>query len=762
MPILSIIDTYHDMKNVGDILKEYRRFIDRRVSNIVRDQRSSPYRDQITALLGQIDTGPQLSFTVGGVLFSIEKYLTNLIERSTHFPDMGESRMGHPAVPLVPYNFKELQSNTAALDEIRDSFSCVINYGRKSFKTSFIGLMDRFFSIGGVPPTFIIDRSVIPAEWFTRGRTPAIIRTGASYYDGSPKYGVYSPLNTSVSKTTGELFYLDNISTQDNVLYINDKKYEKHNLNSSGWKHCMPNVGKTESAIRSFMRDKYTCYSPDHCCSDASDFTNFVLDLKRAGDALQVKSCLHLRDTHNSVFVTHDTLACTHARMLGLNVLYTHIDPDRNRMLYCFKTTHNNKDLLKLRFNQEFSHLRRFMDYIISSKPVNDAEYEKYITGMNRITRVLNIEIPNLLDRLKSSSSVKVKSIMSCFIVEVIYVKIAYNNFMLFFDKLYKFISVKENFEGWYALITLPDHQRHQNLNKVRDALSYIGKYQEQYSISNLISKHQLHFYSTFMTEQFIPELAKFLDENKTFDDSNISRIERFLTSISRGQNSENQILDTEPYINAIRHTMHFKGFFKWVVDSVKSTLVKINLLSRPDNDDPYEVLQMRLSELLSVPEIGKAYNPDQQNKKQKVRRGGGTPNPNDLCNKQDILIQYFFHTNPVKLVSYLMYLTYIHPLTSKDRIIMEFKITEQTDVSVLNNMLSNALISTHPGMSLLEIGTLYSEKSEDILKQNPKPSPRVSVPGTKRKRQTPKPSSHSHSASPRPSTPKRKNYTNK
>ena len=364
--IISIIDTYHDFKN-QTAMQTYRTILDtavvkpllRTVYDYSQKNKIAGIYEHIQALLG---SKYAVQFVFKGV--PTEDSLVSLIE---------DKVFGGPCKDVLDYNpqaHKEICARATGRMRWIIKLGYPVEVGRPAtgIYTSptphflFKQLMDAVF---GVACKFVIDVTLVAEELYGFQN---IITTGASLYDGSKAKGVHDKIKSGVSMVSGELFHLESIETADTDLTIRPSVNPgKYKLNSKDWKKCMPS--------KTFPEDKLsTCYSS----VEPVDFNSFLYDMKRAGDAMQVSSCMELKKTTpDIVFVTHDRLAMIHARVLGINVLFTKIEnASRVRIVEYFKSATGNSDLIKSIARTDYNKLQGLVN-IISTKHPQFVEIEK-------------------------------------------------------------------------------------------------------------------------------------------------------------------------------------------------------------------------------------------------------------------------------------------------------------------------------------------------------------------------------------------------
>lgn len=748
-PVLCAVDTYHDMKDVKTIINDYRAFIDNSVKKVLSKASkdgllSSATQNRISALFGH--TGNiQLSFTENGRVMSIEKFLTNTFESSEHLQYLGSSKLGNPSLPLVPYQYHEL--TPSVMQSLQSQLSCVIDMGyakdgsgihvikdKANLSSRFMSIMKAFFG----DCYFIIDRTIIPLEWYDDQR---ILVTGASYFDGSTTNGEHINVNAKVSQPTGELFYLKNITVDNDRLLINNEPFSS-SLHSKHWAECRPNVGKKAEAINNYLSIKYPlCYAQHE--NQPDNFTNFMLDMKRSGDALQVQSCIELQDRYNVVFVTHDTIAATHARMMGLNVMYTHIDLDRSRMLYLFRTTHNNKEIWIRQFNDKVTLLSRFIDYMVNSQFSSQVEFETYKSDMKKINGKLNRNIPLFFQRLLNIPVSDFATVLTCFVVETLVKRATYNNFNLFYIKLNTFISNEKNKKGWEEIVAMKNANDPRELPKVNAAIKLIEGWQSSHRVSNLIEKPQLLFYNSYMDLVFIPKFVDFLADCRDFNESHVlERFKQLLTDLHQGYETHPMRINSDGHImhNIIDVTLYqtaletlssqgkldwsFVQFFQWVVESSLDVVADAHHnLARGQSRDIVD-------QMLAAQGVGIEKKTDKRKrensasarsaprKKQRLQQDGG----GDALRLESLVLlsRYYMHARPPMVAGLYMYLTglmyHVPKQSSVYAALQDIKAGLKTSPVVLSDIIEKALIVKHPNTSLLDIGILYSKKGFDYM----------------------------------------------
>ena len=156
----------------------------------------------------------------------------------------------------------------------------------------------------------------------------------------------------AVSKINNDLFYINEISgkynktgEKDGYIKLNNEKISFSSPDQSG---CKPAVEKYSDYINIIQKDKnivikgepwFTeqinkiyAYSEKDIKKAVNDSCMFLMDLKRAGDGMQIQSVkvMETETTKIPIFVTQDIMAATISAFKGFRTILTTIDKKRN------------------------------------------------------------------------------------------------------------------------------------------------------------------------------------------------------------------------------------------------------------------------------------------------------------------------------------------------------------------------------------------------------------------------------------------------
>lgn len=172
------------------------------------------------------------------------------------------------------------------------------------------------------------------------------IDTYAAWFDGASGTICKNPKNMKLDKSvevTNDLFYIDSISGKyENGKYIGNIKFSGKQVPFSQGTHdkCRANVQTFSKFIKTIKTqsmkvgnqwiDEQLQYiyqqTPDNVALAVNNCCMFLMDLKRAGDALQIESCrIKLPDNKIPIFVTLDRIAAIIALNKGVRTILTTI-----------------------------------------------------------------------------------------------------------------------------------------------------------------------------------------------------------------------------------------------------------------------------------------------------------------------------------------------------------------------------------------------------------------------------------------------------
>lgn len=190
------------------------------------------------------------------------------------------------------------------------------------------------------------------------------VESYASWFDGSltvcaNKKGMLSSKNIkltterAVSKKANDLFYIDEIGGRyENNTYVGHIKFiddTPRPFSENGQTKCRPGVNRYADVIKTVQDNTKTEHkwfgrqideiykqSPNDPVAAVNNSCMFLMDLKRAGDGLQIETAKHTIKDKTPIFITQDYIAATISANNGIRTIFTKREGGRG-------TTHSMK-----------------------------------------------------------------------------------------------------------------------------------------------------------------------------------------------------------------------------------------------------------------------------------------------------------------------------------------------------------------------------------------------------------------------------------
>jgi hypothetical protein len=516
--LLSACDTYHDF----DTLDQRTTFFNNNQAKLKEAIRAT----ENTQEMQRIAEGRTFNS------LRLETAVVNVFEKSSTLAYLLESRLGTPTLPVavadilnddtINFNSKYFVVNLGHSAKANRRLATGIYKNQQSSVANMKMFFEKAF---GARYKLIIDRSPVSRSIYGEDM---ILFTGASLYDGAIKesHKINNDVRAEVHREHGELFNIDYIKVSNTDLQIKyrgntdprdfqmNEAQSKRFDNNRTWTQCRPQV------VNNFLEEMKQCYGDMPI--------DFFYDLKRAGDALQVKACYELQKADPStqyIFITHDKLALLHARLMKLNAIYSEINhTDDSRMLHVFRET-AKQETSKEKYNRiyfgvkhAFKCISTFADKeIINHVPKNAVLIS--IKELRRTDKHIAVFFESLISLLESVKKLT-KKIMDFIPL--------YQRFRLEFESLpnptandntYKrhlnsletfYINLKEEFKK-KAITELFTYDECIQIREYCDDVTFKSK------ISNLINdKRQWTEFSGFIGAHAIPQIAVLLDADVT------------------------------------------------------------------------------------------------------------------------------------------------------------------------------------------------------------------------------------------------------
>lgn len=354
--VLSACDTYHDF------------------GAVVKPTFYNTNKTVLDRAVGQLGRGDNFKKLVEGVAVNglkLEASVVNVYENTPDLSYLIESKLGNSSIPVATYDMTDTDSinynskyfildTGHPIDDDNGRFASGIYAKSQTEQTN---IMTTFLTNSfGTNCKLIVDRSTLLSHMYNT----FVEYTGASLYDGAVKNNArVNPIEITASKGDGELFEIPIILVADSSVTIGNSQTRQ--MRNSEWQKCKPKVGKDPQIYFRNMKD---CYDVDSL--------NFHLDLKRAGDAMQVLSCLKLQQQNPGtqyVFMTHDKLTMLHARLLKLNVMYSEIESrSRHRLIHVFRETMHTETKQE-KYTRVYTALHQFFEKMATFQGKNTAVF---------------------------------------------------------------------------------------------------------------------------------------------------------------------------------------------------------------------------------------------------------------------------------------------------------------------------------------------------------------------------------------------------
>jgi hypothetical protein len=295
------------------------------------------------------------------------------------------------------------------------------------------------------------------------------------------------------TKWSTNLLIFDNNKNVDSVTstgYYAKKSFFKSILNTSD-KIEDDNDAVNNNAISKLLESVGTFFNslklkkPQKLKNNDIINLNTKIQQKRSGDWLQVLSCLSVRsrkykkydllkkdqkeiNIQDVYFVTHDRIAMTFALLMGVNVIFTHIEKDENNKSYSIYS-------YKLKDETQLIESRKIQAIEIKNK-IKNADYDKKIEDILKkikdynntfYTNFINEPLKNIREFTKKIEDANLNNILN-----TNNVKDLTNNIRELFQNAYQYCHYKNIFKDLnseYINYFLPEVKRLKNINADKD-----------------------------------------------------------------------------------------------------------------------------------------------------------------------------------------------------------------------------------------------------------------------------------------------------
>ena len=485
--MLSIIDTTHDFGFHVSSLNDFRSYLSKTISNTIPAYIRSKNKTNIGTILQHFFNESELKRIISGK--KIENVFTAFCEETLDYMeftkfgalDNSADNMYDIDKPL-PHNINRhiiIKLGVKPKENPLRTATLIYRHNDKTISSSLNELFGKYF---GANYTLVVDQGVTVNKSLLQN----IQYTGAALFDGSISRD--TPVidkAVSLSDRDGQLFLLNNLTVRGKTLSMKcfGKDEPQVQMNESWNTKCRPNVGKERERVEEYRRriEDKKCSAQVHAKVNENGNTNyynyFMYDFKRAGDFLQVVSC-KIRDNVTPVFITHDILAATHARMLKIPVVYTDKDRQGCRYLHMFTGNNSGSTYAHKEYRRRLSSIKSILNIAKDWSDNYKANYTTHIKSLENIKQIIyNIHSRSSLgtymtNDVKPMDYSKVLFMMFASTVVQEYSKL--NSSLNAYIKIEKQLGNYDTIDKYY---TLPDPPNMINIQRITDFYKLFVKY---------------------------------------------------------------------------------------------------------------------------------------------------------------------------------------------------------------------------------------------------------------------------------------------